>query len=78
VLKRLQSQINAHETRLSSLRQKQRSITGQITLYAVLTYLAYLVYYALGKNYVLETQRLVSWAAKVGVIFWFPPLYVPL
>ena len=74
-MKQLQSQINTHEIRVSSLRQKQRSITGQITLYSVLIYLAYLVYYALGKNYELEGQTLLAWAAKIAIMPVFPTLY---
>ena len=76
VLKQLQSQINTHEIRVSALRQKQRSITGQITLYSVLVYLAYLIYYALGRNYELDGQTILEWAAKIAVMPLFPALYV--
>lgn len=76
VLKQLQAQINTHEIRVSSLRTKQRSITGQITLYSVLIYLAYIVYYALGKKYELEGQTLLSWTLKIGVMLLIPVMYV--
>ena len=76
MLKQLQSQINTQEIRVSSLRTKQRSITGQITLYSVLIYLAYLVYYALGKNYQLEGQTILSWTLKIAIMLVFPTMYV--
>ena len=76
MLKQLQSQINTHEIRVSSLRTKQRSITGQLTLYSVLIYLAYLVYYGLGKNYEFEGQSLLMWTLKIGVILLIPVMYM--
>ena len=77
MLKQLQSDINAHEIRVSALRTRQRSITGQITLYSVLIYLAYVVYYALGKNYELEGQTILTWTLKIAVMLIFPVLYSP-
>jgi hypothetical protein len=75
VLKELQSDINNHELRASSLRQRQRSFKGQITLYAVLVYLAYIVYYALGHYYQLKNNpTLLVWTVKLGGVIVFPLL----
>lgn len=77
VLKQLQADINTHEIQVSALRTRQRSITGQITLYSVLIYLAYVVYYALGKNYELEGQTILTWTLKIAAMLVFPVLYRP-
>jgi len=76
VLKELQSDINNHELRASSLRQRQRSVIGQITLYSVLVYLAYVVYYAVGHNFHLGDQDVLIWAVKLVLVILFPLMCV--